>query len=80
MSESLLVSLVGGMLGTGAALVVLAWSHLAIGTEGVIIAFAPSLGVALTGLAVTLAIGILGGIVPAWQAARAEIVNSLRAV
>jgi putative ABC transport system permease protein len=79
MSESLFVSIVGGALGTGAAMLVLAWSHLAIGTEGVTIAFAPSVSLVLTGLGVTVAIGILGGCVPAWQAARAEIVSSLRA-
>jgi ABC-type antimicrobial peptide transport system permease subunit len=38
----------------------------------------PSIGPALTGLAVTLAIRVLGGLVPAWQAARADIVSSLR--
>jgi len=32
----------------------------------------------LTGLFVTLFIGVLGGIVPAWQASRADIVSSLR--
>jgi ABC-type antimicrobial peptide transport system permease subunit len=34
--------------------------------------------VALIGLAVTLAIGIAAGLAPAWRAARAEIVESLR--
>jgi putative ABC transport system permease protein len=43
------------------------------------IAFTPSAGVALTGLAVALAVGLLAGLAPAWQAARAEIVASLRA-
>jgi putative ABC transport system permease protein len=79
MGESLLVSLAGGAIGVAAALAVLAWSHLAIGTEGVTIAFLPSPTLALTGLIVTLVIGILGGCIPAWQAARAEIVSSLRA-
>jgi putative ABC transport system permease protein len=78
LSESLLVSVVGGILGIGVALLVLAWSHLAVGTQGVTIAFTPSIGLALTGLMVTLAIGVLGGFVPAWQAARAEIVSALR--
>ena len=78
LSESLFVSLVGGILGIGGALIVLSWSRLAIGTQGVTIAFTPSISLALTGLAVTLVIGILGGVVPAWQASRAEIVSSLR--
>jgi ABC-type antimicrobial peptide transport system permease subunit len=78
LSESLLVSCVGRVLGIGAALTVLAWSHLAVGTQRVTIVFAPSLSLALTELVATLAIGVLGGLVPAWQAARAEIVSSLR--
>jgi putative ABC transport system permease protein len=80
LAESLLVSLAGGLLGVGAALGALAWSKLAVGTEGVTIAFTPSLSLGLTGLAVTLAVGLLAGLVPAWQAARAEIVASLRHV
>jgi putative ABC transport system permease protein len=78
LSESLVVSFVGGIIGTLAALVVLAWSHLAIGTQGVTIAFTPSLSLALTGFGVTAAIGCLGGFVPAWQAAHGDIVSSLR--
>jgi putative ABC transport system permease protein len=78
MSESLLVTFAGGILGIGAAMLVLAWSHLAVGTQGVTIAFIPSIELALTGLAVTLFIGVLGGAIPAWQASRADIVSSLR--
>jgi putative ABC transport system permease protein len=80
LAESLFVSLAGGLLGIGAAMATLAWSGIAVGTEGVTIAFSPSLGLAITGLTVALAVGLLAGIVPAWQAARAEIVGSLRYV
>jgi putative ABC transport system permease protein len=80
LSESLLISIGGGLLGTGAALATLAWSGLAVGTEGVTIAFAPSAWLAVMGLAVTVAIGVLASLVPAWQAARAEIVASLRSI
>jgi putative ABC transport system permease protein len=79
-SESLAVSLAGGLLGIGLALGVLAWGGLAVGTEGVTIAFAPSFSLAVVGLAVALLVGVLAGLVPAWQAARAEIVASLRSV
>jgi putative ABC transport system permease protein len=80
LAESLLVGLAGGVLGIGSALVALAWSGLAVGTEGVSIAFAPSPGLAATGLGVALAVGAGAGLVPAWQAARAEIVASLRSI
>jgi putative ABC transport system permease protein len=77
-AESLLVSAIGGLIGLGIALLGLHYSGLSIGTEGVSIAFLPSPRVAAIGLAVTLAIGVLGGLAPAWKAARAEIVESLR--
>jgi putative ABC transport system permease protein len=80
MVESLLVSLAGGLMGIGLAMVTLAWSKLAVGTEGVTITILPSAGVALTGLAVTAVVGLMAGLVPAWQAARADIVASLRHV
>lgn len=78
LGESLIVSLVGGALGLAVALAGLYYSGLSIGTEGVSIAFLPSARVALTGLGMTLAIGTLAGLAPAWRAARAEIVESLR--
>ncbi len=77
-AESLIVSVVGGLIGLSVALAGLHFSGLSIGTEGVSIAFLPSPRVALIGLAVTLAIGALAGLAPAWRAARAEIVESLR--
>ncbi len=80
LSEGVVVTLVGGLLGVGTALVVLWWSKIAIGTEGVTIALAPSPMLAIQGLAVSFGVGILAGIVPAWRAATAEIVTALRAV
>jgi putative ABC transport system permease protein len=80
LSESLLVSIAGGLLGVGTSLIVLAVSGLAVGTEGVTIAFTPSPRLAVVGLAVSLAVGALAGLAPAWQAARAEIVSSLRSI
>ncbi len=79
LSEGILICLVGGMLGVGTALMVLWWSQLAVGTEGVTIALGPSWWLLFQGLAISLLIGVLAGITPAWRAATAEIVTALRA-
>lgn len=76
-AESLLLCALGGALGTGVALIVLAASGLAIGAEGVTIAFEPSWRLGLSSLAVSLAVGILAGLAPALQAARSNIVRTL---
>jgi putative ABC transport system permease protein len=77
-AESVLQSLAGGLLGTGAALALLAWGNFAIGAEGVTIAFRPSLELAAAGLAVSAVVGLVAGVLPGWQAARTEIVPALR--
>jgi putative ABC transport system permease protein len=78
LAESVLVSLAGGLIGVTASLAVLQTSGLALGTEGILITFLPSVSLALTGLAVSIVVGLLAGLVPAWQAARADIVPALR--
>lgn len=78
MAESIVISAIGGIGGVAAALVTLRLSGLALGAEGVLIAFQPSLSIALTGSLLALAVGGLAGIIPAWQAARADIVTALR--
>ncbi|MBI3411999.1 MAG: ABC transporter permease [Planctomycetes bacterium] len=80
MVESFIVSLVGGLAGVFLAVIVLNWQGLAIGSEGVTIAISASPMLAATGLAVTMVVGLFAGLIPAWQAARAEIVASLRYV
>jgi len=77
-AESLIQSLIGGLLGIGTAMLLLAWGGFAIGAEGVTIAFQPSLELGLTGAAVSLVVGIIAGIIPGWQAAQAKIVMALR--
>jgi putative ABC transport system permease protein len=80
MIESLIVSLTGGILGIGLALATLSCTGLAVGTEGVTIAFSTSPTLAALGLAATASVGLAAGIMPAWTAARAEIVASLRSL
>jgi putative ABC transport system permease protein len=80
MVESLIVSLTGGIIGTGLAMLMLSWKGLAVGSEGVTIAFSTSPMLGLMGLLATAIVGLAAGIVPAWTAARAEIVESLRSI
>lgn len=77
-SESMLLSLAGGMLGVGAAMLVLQFSHLSVGAEAVTIAFRPSWPLAATGLIVSLLVGALAGLAPGLHAARTNIVSALR--
>ena len=78
-SESTLLSVVGGAVGVGGAMGLLALSHLSVGAEAVTIAFRPSWALAATGLVVAGVVGVLAGVAPGWHAARTEIVTALRA-
>jgi putative ABC transport system permease protein len=78
LSESVLLSLLGGMLGVGAALLVLGIGHLSVGAEAVTIAFRPSWSLAATGILVAAVVGFLAGLAPGLHAARTSIVSALR--
>ena len=78
MSESVLLSALGGVLGVGAAMLALQWSRLSVGAEAVTIAFTPSFGLAFMGLLIAAISGALAGIAPGIQAARIPIAAALR--
>jgi putative ABC transport system permease protein len=77
-TESLLLSTLGGILGVVASALLLATTGMAVAAEGVTIAFQPSLGLAIQGIGIAIGVGILAGIAPGLQASRAEIVPALR--
>lgn len=77
-AESLLLCLSGGLVGTGLALIALAWNRMAVGAEGVTLAFHPSWGLGALGILLSLVLGVLAGFLPALQAARTVIVRALR--
>ena len=78
LAESLCVCVLGGGAGVLASLGVLQAADLALGTEGVLIAFRPSTALATIGFLIAAGTGVLAGLAPAWQAAHAEIVPALR--
>ena len=78
LTESILISIGGGLLGTGIAMLTLAGTGLSVGAEAVTIAFAPSVRLALAGLTGSLAVGIVAGVFPALAAAKSNIVHGLR--
>ncbi len=78
LAESLVISLAGGVLGTAACIAWLLWQPLSLSTEGVSIDFVASPALAAWGMGLAAVVGIVAGAVPAWQAGRAEIVQSLR--
>lgn len=78
-AESVILCLIGGIAGTLAALAALGWGGMAVGAEGVTIAFRPSVSLGLNGLVISLVVGLLAGLVPAIHASRAKIVTALQA-
>jgi putative ABC transport system permease protein len=78
LAESLLLCVVGGGLGVAAAWGWLSWQPLTVSTEGVSVDFLPSAAVVGWGLGLSALVGLLAGLVPAWQAGRREIVEGLR--
>ena len=77
-AESVLLSITGGVLGVTVALALLKVTGLAVGAEGVMMAFRPSPTLALSAVGVAFLSGVLAGILPAWQASQTEIVPALR--
>ena len=78
MTECVLLSIAGGIIGVGAAMIMLKLSSLSVGAEAVTIAFTPTVRLAITGLIVSAIAGTLAGIAPAIHAARTEIAPALR--
>ena len=78
MTESVLLSIAGGTIGVGTAMLMLKLSSLSVGAEAVTIAFTPSFRLAVMSLIVSSVAGVFAGIAPAIHAARTEIVPALR--
>ncbi len=79
-SEGLLVGVLGGILGAGAALAVVSLGNFSLSQEGLSITISPSWSMVAWGLAISASVGVLAGLVPAVRAGRREIASCFRAV
>lgn len=79
LSESIVLSVIGGVLGIALAVVTLELSSLSVSAEAVSVAFLPSFRLILVSLTVAIVTGLAAGVWPAWQAARVDILSALRA-
>ncbi len=78
LSESCVLSISGGLLGTAAALLTIATTRLTLGVEGVMVTFAISPRLIVEGLSVAAAAGLVAAALPAWKTTRAPIPAALR--
>ena len=76
--EGMILGLVGGALGVLGAAAFFHWQQFTVGSEGLTLSLLPSQTVLLRGLLIALALGLAAGLVPAWQAVRKPIVQSLQ--
>ena len=77
-SEALILSIVGGIVGVGGGLIFLHLQTITIGNEGLAIAFNPTFSVWIKGFILSLFLGFLAGTYPAWRAGKHSIASSLR--
>ena len=75
-----MLALAGGLAGTLLALALVRWGNYSLTAEGFSIHVRMGAEVLATGLLLSGLLGVLAGLVPAWQASRRQITESFRAV
>ncbi len=78
-AEGLLLSVTGAVLGCVAAVAFLSHAALALSVESQSVPIKASPGIFVWGVAIAATVGVLAGLVPAWQAGRRDIVTCFRA-
>ena len=79
-TESLVLGLLGGLFGIIGVWVANYFGRFSLSSEGVNISMQAEIDVLLSGLLISMALGVLAGLIPAWQASQREIVTCFRAV
>jgi len=78
--EGLVISALGGLVGCALAALILSRGGFALSVDALSIPIKSGLPVFLWSMLIACTLGILAGLVPAWQASRREIVTCFRAV
>lgn len=78
--EGIFVGLLGGGLGTLVAVGIIEWKQFSLSVDGLSIPIQAGMMLLLTGMGISLVLGVLAGLVPAWQASRHEIAQCFRMV
>lgn len=79
-AEGLVISVVGGLVGSALAAAVVHFGRFSISTEGLSVNVSADPMLMVTGLVIAAAVGVLAGLVPAIQAGRRPIAQCFRAV
>ena len=79
-AEGVLVGLIGGGAGTLGAIMVLYWKQLSLSVDGLNVPIQADTMLLVTGMGISLSLGVIAGLAPAWQASRHEIATCFRAV
>ncbi len=79
-AEAVVLGILGGIFGAGAAIAILVWSQLSFTVDGLSIPIEANWQLLTIGLAVSFLLGLLAGIVPAIRASRRPIAGCFRAV
>ncbi|MFC1586946.1 ABC transporter permease [Planctomycetota bacterium] len=80
LTESVIISLIGGITGVVGAMIVFQLQNITVQTRTYNFAISLNWMVMLAGLGVALLVGFIGGVLPAWQASRLKIIDSIRSV
>lgn len=78
-TEGVLLGLVGGLIGVIGAMSFFHFKSFTLGNEGLTLALSPSVSVTLSGLGMTIALGLLASLYPAWKATSRPLARSLNA-
>jgi len=79
-TEAVVLGVLGGMVGAGAALLTIRWSRVSFSVDGLSIPIAADWSLLAVGLLIAVLLGLLAGLAPAIRAANRPIASCFRAV